>query len=80
MLVLGIQQIDSVIHIYILSYSTLCILIYIMILLGFPSGSSVNNLPANARDIGSIPESGRSTGEGNGNPLDYSCLRNLMDR
>ena len=41
------------------------------------------NLPANAgniRDMGSIPESGRSPGEGNGNPLQYSCLENSMDR
>ena len=35
---------------------------------------------ANARDEGSIPGSGRSTGEGNGNPLQYPCLENLMDR
>ena len=34
----------------------------------------VENLPANAGDLGSIPGSGRSTGEGNGNPLQYSCL------
>ena len=43
----------------------------------------VKNLPANAgdiRDMGSIPGSGRSPGEGNGNPLQYSCLRNPMDR
>ena len=40
----------------------------------------VKNLPANAGDAGSIPESGRSPGEGNGNPLQYSCLGNLMDR
>ena len=41
------------------------------------------NLPANAgdiRDACSIPESGRSPGEGNGNPLQYSCLENPMDR
>ena len=37
-------------------------------------------LVANAGDMGSIPGSGRSPGEGNGNPLQYSCLRNLMDR
>ena len=36
--------------------------------------------PANARDLGSIPGSGRSPGEGNGNPLQYSCLQNPMDR
>ena len=43
----------------------------------------VKNPPANAEDIrdeGSIPRSGRSPGEGNGNPLQYSCLENPMDR
>ena len=40
----------------------------------------VNNLPANAGDAGSVPESGRSSGEGNGNPLQHSCLGNPMDR
>ena len=48
-------------------------------LLGFP----VSEVPANAgdtRDAGSIRESGRSPGVGNGNPLQYSCLQNSMDR
>ena len=40
----------------------------------------VKNLPANAGDVGLIPESGKSPGEGNGNPLQYSCLGNSMDR
>ena len=40
----------------------------------FPNGSVVKNLPANAGDMGSIHGSGRSPGEGNGNPLQYSCL------
>ena len=40
----------------------------------------VENPPANAEDAGSIPGSGRSPGEGNGNPLQYSCLENPMDR
>ena len=43
----------------------------------------IKNLPANAgdkRDTGSIPALGRSPGEGNGNPLQYSCLENPMDR
>ena len=40
----------------------------------------VKNLPTNAGDGGSIPVLGRSAGEGNGNPLQYSCLRNPMDR
>ena len=48
--------------------------------LGFPGGSAVKNLPANAGDVGSTPESGRSPGEGNDNPLQYSCLGNPMDR
>ena len=37
-------------------------------------------LPANTGDLGLVPESGRSPGEGKGNPLQCSCLRNLMDR
>ena len=48
--------------------------------MGFPGGSVVKNLPANAGVTGSIPGSGRSHGEGNGNPLQYSCLGNPMDR
>ena len=47
---------------------------------GFPSGSVVKDLPANAGDLDSIPGSGRSPGEGNGNPLQYSCLENPIDR
>ena len=50
---------------------------------GFPGGSAVKNSPANARaagDAGSIPGPGRSTGRGNGNLLQYSCLKNPMDR
>ena len=45
----------------------------------FPGGSVVKNLPANARDMGLIPGLGRSPGEGNGYPLQYSCLGNPMD-
>ena len=48
--------------------------------LGFPGGSAVKNLPANAGDVGSTPGPGRSPGEGNDNPLQYSCLGNPMDR
>ena len=50
---------------------------------GFPGGSVVKNLPANAgdvRDLGSIPGSGKSPGEGNGNSFQYSCWENAMDR
>ena len=48
--------------------------------MGFPCGSAGKNLPANAGDVGLIPGSGRSPGEGSGNPLQYSCLGNPMDR
>ena len=44
--------------------------------MGFPGGSDVKNPPASAGDPGSIPGSGRSPGEGNGNPLQHSCLGN----
>ena len=47
---------------------------------GFPCGLVVTNLPANTGDTDSIPGSGRSPGEGNDNPLQYSCLENSMDR
>ena len=46
----------------------------------FQGGSIVKNLPANAGDTSSIPGSGRYPREGNGNPLQYSCLENPMDR
>ena len=48
-----------------------------------PGGPEVKNLPASAgdvRDLGSVPGSGRSPGEGDGNPLQFSCLENSMDR
>ena len=45
-----------------------------------PGGSEVKASSWNAGDPGSIPGSGRSPGEGNGNPLQYSCLENSMDR
>ena len=46
---------------------------------GFPGGSEVKASAWNAGDLGSIPGSGRSPGEGNGNPLQYSCLENPME-
>ena len=45
----------------------------------FPGGSEVKASASNVRDVGSVPGSGRSPGEGNGNPLQYSCLENPMD-
>ena len=47
--------------------------------LGFPGVSVVKNLPANTGDLSSIPGSGRSPREGNGNPLQYLCLENSME-
>ena len=44
---------------------------------GFPGGSGGKESSCNVGDLGSIPGSGRSPGEGNGNPLQYSCLENL---
>ena len=46
---------------------------------GFPGGSEVKASACNAGDLGSIPGSGRSLGEGNGNPPQYSCPENPMD-
>ena len=48
--------------------------------LGFPGGSDSKESPCNAGDPGSIPGTGRSSGEWNGNLLQYSCLENSMDR
>ena len=47
---------------------------------GFPDGSDGKESARNAGDPGSIPGSGRTPGEGDGNPLQYSCLENSMDR
>ena len=48
--------------------------------LGFPGGSDGEEHACSAEDPGSIPELGRSPGEGNGNPLQYLCLENPVDR
>ena len=51
--------------------------------MGFPGSSAAKNLPANAGDAGDtglIPGLGKSPGEGNGNPLQYFCMENSMDR
>ena len=54
-------------------YISLCIC-------GLPGGSVIKNLPADTGDTSSISGSQRSPGEGKGNPLQYSCLENPMDR
>ena len=56
-------------------YVCVCVCVYTCG--GFPGGSVVKNLPANAGDAVSIPGSGRSPGGGHGNPFQYSCLENL---
>ena len=48
--------------------------------MGFPGGSEGKASACNAGDLGSMPGSGRCPGEGNGKPLQYSCLENPMDR
>ena len=47
---------------------------------GAPGGSDGKECACNAQDLGSIPRSEKNPGEGNGKPLQYSCLENLMDR
>ena len=47
---------------------------------GFPSGSEGKASARNGGDLGSVPGLGRSPGEGNGNPVQYPCLENPMDR
>ena len=58
------------------SFPSQCIMVFVW---GFPGGSDHKASACNAGDPGSIPGSGRSPGEGNGNPLQHSCLENLMD-
>ena len=48
--------------------------------MGFPGGSDDKEFACNTENLGLIPGSGRSPGGGNGNPLQYSCLENPMDR
>ena len=50
-----------------------------MYIYGFPGASEVKAIACKERDPGSIPGSGRSPGEGSGNPLQYSCMENPMD-
>ena len=57
----------------------LWLLVILLLLMDFPGGSDGKASVYNAGDLGFIPGSGRSPGEGNGNPLQYSCLENPMD-
>ena len=82
MLVSGVQQSESVIHVHIsfLNRPEVNINRRATKGEGFPGGSEVKAFASSAGDLGSIPGSGRSPGEGNGNPLQYSCLENPMNR
>ena len=53
---------------------------HLSVYIGFPCGLDSKESNCNAGDLGLIPGLGRSPGEGNGNPLQYSCLENSMDR
>ena len=64
------------IFIYVYTYELIYIYVYTY---GFPGGSEVKASASYVGDPGSIPGSRRSPGEGNGNPLQYSCLENPMD-
>ena len=66
--------------IFLYSFFSMYVCIMQAIMQGFPGDSVIKNLPANAGDVGLIPGSGRSSGEGNGNPLQYSCMGNPIDR
>ena len=70
--------IDEEIDFYLNRKTFLCVVfIYCIFLFG---GSVVKNLPSSVGDAGLIPGSGSSPGEGNGSPVQYSCLGNPMDR
>ena len=64
----------------VLGFSSPCLLLNCHHLLDFPGGSDGKASVYNAGDLGSIPGWGRSPGEVNGNPLQYYCLKNPMDR
>ena len=68
---------------YVCIYIYVCVCIYIYIYMASQVVLAVKNPPANAggiRDAGLTPGSRRSPGEGQGNPLQYSCLKNSVDR
>ena len=67
-------------HSFVILSPKLYLFVSTMTRLGFPGGSVSKESASNAGDPGSIAGLGRSPGEGNGSPLQYSCLENLMDR
>ena len=79
-LVFNLEITLSSFHSYELDYSWCWEFWYSQSIRGFPGGSDGKESASNVGDLGSIPGSGRPRGEGNGNPLQYSCLENSMDR
>ena len=61
------------------SYVRFCFASFFGVFKNFPGGAEIKASARNVGDLGSIPGSGRSSAEGNGNPLQYSCLENPMD-
>ena len=57
-----------------------CVFVCVCVCMDFPDGSNSKEYACNTRDVDLIPGSGRSPGEENGNPLQYSCLEHSMDR
>ena len=62
-----------------LIYARVCVCVCVCVCVEFPCGSAGKESACNAEDLGSIRGLGRSSGEGNGNPLHYCCLENSMD-
>ena len=75
-----LYQIEPWIAAIVLDWRCLNICNFVWFIIIFPGGSDGKASACNVGDPGSIPRSGRSPGEGNGNPLQYSCLENSMDR
>ena len=65
---------------YLYIYICVCVCVCVCVYMDFPGGSDGRVSVYNVRDLGSIPGFGRFPGEGNGNPLQYSCLENPMDK
>ena len=67
-------------RLFLIKKKTIYFVLGYILLMDFPGVSVVKNLPASAGDSGSVPGLGRLLGEGNGNPLQYSCLGNPVER
>ena len=76
---IGFRSFCTSMFVMTLELSLKTLLFAILIQFYFPGGSDSKASVYNAGELGSIPGSGRSPGEGNGNPLQYSCLENPMD-